>query len=45
MAQNGHPSQLWAKIATELEALEAKVIWTSDAITATVVYFMPAGIV
>lgn len=43
MAQNGHPSQLWAKIATELEALGAKVIWTSDGVTATVFYIMPAG--
>ena len=43
MAQNGPPSQLWAKIATELEALGAKVIWTSDGVTATVFYIMPAG--
>ena len=42
-AQNGPPSQLWAKIATELEALGAKVIWTSDGVTATVFYIMPAG--
>ena len=45
VAQNGPPSQLWAKIATELEALGAKVIWTSDGVTATVFYIMPAGIV
>ncbi len=43
MAQNGPPSQLWAKIATELEALRAKLIWTSDGVTATVFYIMPAG--
>ncbi len=42
-AQNGSPSQLWAKIETELEALGAEVIWTSDGVTATVFYFMPAG--
>ena len=45
MAQKGPPSQLWAKIVTDLEALGAKVIWTSDGVTATVFYFMPAGIV
>ncbi|MHC4641921.1 MAG: O-methyltransferase [Planctomycetota bacterium] len=43
MAQNGPPSQLWAKIATELEAMGAEVIWTSDSVTATVFYFMPAS--
>lgn len=42
-AQNGPPSQLWAKIVMELEALGAKVIWTSDGVTATVFYIMPAG--
>jgi len=41
MAQNGPPSPLWAKIATELEAMGAEVIWTSDGVTATVFYFMP----
>ena len=45
VAQNGPPSQLWAKIAKELQALGAEVIWTSDGVTATVFYFMPAGIV
>jgi len=45
VAQDGPPSQLWAKITMELEALGAKVIWTSDGVTATVFYFMPAGIV
>ena len=43
MAQNGPPSQLWAKIATELQAMGAEVIWTSDGVTATVFYFMPPG--
>ena len=43
MAQNGPPTPLWSKIATELQAQGAKVIWTSDGVTATVVYFMPAG--
>jgi predicted O-methyltransferase YrrM len=43
MAQNGHPSQLWAKIATELETIGARSIWTSDGVTATVFYIMPAG--
>ena len=45
VAQNGPPSQLWAKIATELGKMGAEVIWTSDGVTATVFYFMPAGIV
>ena len=43
VAQNGHLSQLWSKIATELQELGAEVIWTSDGVTATVFYFMPAG--
>ena len=42
VAQNGPPSPLWAKIATELQTLGAQVIWTSDGVTATVFYFMPA---
>jgi predicted O-methyltransferase YrrM len=42
-AQNGPPSQLWAKIAMELEALTIKSIWTSDGVTATVFYIMPAA--
>jgi len=41
MAQNGPPSQLWAKIVRELETLEAETIWTSDGVTATVFYIMP----
>jgi SAM-dependent methyltransferase len=45
MAQNGPPTPLWKKIAMELQALGAKVIWTSDGVTATVFYFIPAGIV
>ncbi len=45
MAQNGPPTPLWAKIAKELEEMGAKVIWTSDGVTATVFYFMPVGIV
>ena len=43
VAQNGPPSQLWAKITTELEAMRAKIIWTSDGVTVTVFYFMPTG--
>jgi predicted O-methyltransferase YrrM len=43
VAQNGPPSQLWAKIAKELEEIGAKIIWTSDGVTATVFYIMPAG--
>ena len=42
-AQNGPPSIVWAKIASELKAMEAKVIWTSDGVTATVFYIMPAN--
>ena len=42
-AQNGPPSIVWAKIASELKAMEAEVIWTSDGVTATVFYIMPAG--
>ena len=42
-AQNGPPSMVWAKIVTELEALGAKVIWTSDGVTATVFYIMPTS--
>lgn len=44
MAQNGPPSTLWAKIAKELQTLGAEIIWTSDGVTATVFYFMPAEI-
>ncbi|MHC4313536.1 MAG: O-methyltransferase, partial [Planctomycetota bacterium] len=43
MVQNGPPSQLWAKIVRDLETLGAKVIWTSDGVTATFFYFMPPG--
>ena len=42
-AQNGPPTPLWSKIVTELQALGAEVIWTSDGVTATVFYIMPAG--
>lgn len=42
-AQNGPPSQLWAKIAMELETIRIKSIWTSDGVTATVFYIMPTG--
>jgi len=42
-AQNGPPSIIWAKIASELKAMEAEVIWTSDSVTATVFYIIPAG--
>lgn len=41
VAQNGPPSQLWSKIAMELETLGAQSIWTSDGVTATVFYFIP----
>jgi len=41
MAQNGPPSPLWAKIATQLQTLDTEAIWTSDVVTATVFYFMP----
>jgi len=44
MAQNGPPSPLWAKVTAELEKLGAEVIWTSDSVTATAFYFMPAEI-
>ncbi len=44
-AQNGHPSQVWAKIAMQLEALAVRAIWTSDGVTSTVFYILPAGIV
>jgi hypothetical protein len=44
MAQNGPPSPLWTKVTAELETLGAEVIWTSDGVTATVFYFMPAEI-
>lgn len=42
-AQNGPPSIIWAKIASELKAMDAEVIWTSDSVTATVFYIIPAG--
>ena len=41
-AQNGPPSPLWSKLATELQAMEAEIIWTSDGVTATVFYIIPA---
>jgi hypothetical protein len=41
MAQNGPPTPLWTKIVTGLEAMGAKVIWTSDGVTATVFYIIP----
>jgi hypothetical protein len=41
VTQSGPPSQLWAKIAEELEARGAETIWTSDGVTATVFYIMP----
>jgi predicted O-methyltransferase YrrM len=44
IAQNGPPSQLWAKVARELETLGTQSIWTSDGVTATVFYFIPAEI-
>jgi predicted O-methyltransferase YrrM len=43
LARNCPPSQLWAKIVIELEAMRAKVIWTSDGVTATVFYIMPTS--
>lgn len=43
VAQNGPPTPLWAKIAKELKTIGAEVIWTSDGVTATVFYIMPAG--
>jgi len=42
-AQNGPPSQLWAKIAKELETLGTQSIWTCDGVTATVFYFITTG--
>ena len=42
-AQNGPPSIVWAKIASELQALGAEAIWTSDSVTATVFYIIPAS--
>ncbi|MBW8039067.1 MAG: class I SAM-dependent methyltransferase [Planctomycetes bacterium] len=42
-AQDGPPTPLWTKIATELQALGARPVWTSDGVTATVFYFMSAG--
>ena len=44
-AQNGPPSIVWAKIAMELEALAVRAIWTSDGVTSTVFYILPASIV
>ena len=41
--QNGPPSIVWAKVVTELEAMGARSIWTSDGVTATVFYIMPAN--
>ena len=45
MAKNGPPTPLWAEIAMELEAQGAKVIWTSDSVTATAFYFIPTCMV
>ena len=44
MAQNGPPTPLWSKIATQLQALDTEAIWTSDGVTATVFYFIPPEI-
>jgi predicted O-methyltransferase YrrM len=43
MAQNVPPTPLWAKIVRELETLGARSIWTSDGVTATAFYIVPAG--
>jgi len=40
-AQDGPPTALWSKIASELKAMEAETIWTSDGVTATVFYIIP----
>jgi predicted O-methyltransferase YrrM len=42
MARSGPPSPLWSKIATQLQALDTEAIWTSDGVTTTVFYFIPA---
>jgi len=42
MTLNGPPTPLWSQIANQLQALETEAIWTSDGVTATVFYIIPA---